>query len=133
MKRKTKQKVARIILVALVAVIAIVLLFGCSSSSRTSTKAEASNTSLYELYVLDGDSPHTFILYNNYKIKDDYLYRDYGTVRATYYATDGTKIIIASNGVTIVSPKGYIESFTQGYMRRIGDSVWNKRKIVHEQ
>lgn len=131
MKRKTRQTIARIILVALIAII-VVLFFGCSSN-KVSTKAEASNTSLYELYVLDGDSPHTLIFYNNYKIKDDYLYRDYGTVRATYYATDGTKIIIASNGVTIVNPKGYIESFTQGYMRRIGDSIWNKRKIVREQ
>lgn len=121
MKQKIRQTIARIILVALIAII-VVLLFGCSSN-KVSTKAEASNTSLYELYVLDGDSPHTLIFYNNYKIKNDYLYRDYGTVRATYYATDGTKIIIASNGVTIVSPKGYIESFTQGYMRKIGDSI----------
>ena len=37
----------------------------------------------------------------------------------TFYCTTGdTRIIFASNGITIISPKGYIESFTQGYMQR---------------
>lgn len=42
----------------------------------------------------------------------------YGNVITIYYATDGTQIIFADNGVAVISPKDHKESFTQGYMRR---------------
>lgn len=117
-----KQKIARIILIAFAVIIVCVLLFACGSKS---TKAESSHAELYSLYVLDSDNPNGLILYNNYKVKPEDVYdrQIYGNIQITYYTTDGTQIIIADNGVTVISPKGYTESFTQGYMRRIGDSV----------
>ena len=36
----------------------------------------------------------------------------------THNTTDGTQIIFANNGATVISPKGYEESFTQGYMQK---------------
>ena len=42
----------------------------------------------------------------------------YGNVITIYYATDGTWIIFADNGITVINPKNYKESFTQGYMKR---------------
>lgn len=119
MKCRTRRKVARIILIAFAVIIACVLLFACGSKS---TKAESSHAELYELYVLDTNG---LILYNNYKVKPEDVYdrQIYGNIKITYYTTDDTQVIVADNGVTVISPKGYTESFTQGYMRRIGDSV----------
>ena len=50
--------------------------------------------------------------------EDVYSRERYGNVITFYCITGGTRIIFASNGITIISPKGYIESFTQGYMQR---------------
>lgn len=117
-----KHKIARIILIAFAVIIVCVLLFACGSKS---TKAESSHAELYSLYVLDSDNPNGLILYNNYKVKPEDVYdrQFYGDIQITYYTTDGTRIIVADNGVTVISPKGYTESFTQGYMRRIGEEI----------
>ena len=72
----------------------------------------------YKLYVLD--SENRLALYNTYKVRSEDIYcREInGNVVTIYHATDDTRIIFANNGITIISPKGYKESFTQGYMRR---------------
>lgn len=125
-----KRKIARIILIPFAVIIACVLFFACGSKSTT--KAESSHAELYELYVLDADAysrngfgSSGLTLYNNYKVKSENIdgKQEYGNVVVTYNATDGTQIIFANNGITIISPKGHGESFTQGYMRRIGDGV----------
>ena len=114
-----KYKIARIILVAFIVVIACILLFACGSKP---TNAETSQVDSYELYVLDSfsDDKPRLTLYNTYKVKSENIHtaKSYGNIITTYNATDGTKIIYANNGVTIISPQGHKESFTQGYMRR---------------
>lgn len=121
-----KHRIARIILIVFVIIIACILFFACGSKS---TKAEPSHAELYELYVLDADAysrngfgSSGLTLYNNYKVKSENI-EEYGNVVVTYNTTDGTQIIFANNGITIISPKGHGESFTQGYMRRIGDTT----------
>ena len=114
-----KRKIARIIFIALVVIIACILFFACGSKS---TEAEPSHADSYELYVLDSfsDGKPRLILYNTYKVKPENIYtaKSYGNIITTYNATDGTQIIFANNGVTVISPKDYKESFTQGYIRR---------------
>ena len=114
-----KYKIARIILVAFIVVIACILLFACGSKP---TNAETSQVDSYELYVLDNFSngEPRLAFYGIYKVKSENIYttKTYGNIITTYNTTDGTQIIFADNGVTIVSPKGHKESFTQGYMRR---------------
>ena len=114
-----KYKIAQIILIIFVVISICVLFFACGSKS---TEAEPSRTESYELYVLDSfsDDEPRLTLYNTYKVKPENIYtaKSYGNIITTYNATDGTQIIFANNGVTIVSPKGHKESFTQGYMRR---------------
>lgn len=117
-----KRKVARIILIVFVIIIACILFFACGLKS---TKAESSHAELYELYVNDFGSNSGLTFYGNYKVKPENIHRidKYGNFIATYHTTDGTHIIFANNGITIISPKGHRESFTQSYMRRIGDNV----------
>lgn len=120
-----KHRIARIILIVFVIIIACILFFACGSKP---TKAESSHTELYELYVLDADAysrngfgSSGLTLYNNYKVKSENID---GKV-VSYNTTDGTQIIFGDNGITVISPKGHGESFTQGYMRRrVGDNVW---------
>ena len=71
----------------------------------------------YELYVLDNENKLT--LYNTYKVKPENIHtaKSYGNIITIYNTTDGTHIIFADNGVTIISPQGYKESFTQGLIR----------------
>ena len=110
-----KHKIARIILVVSIVIVTCILLFACGSES---TNAETSQVDSYELYVLDVENRLTF--YNTYKVKSENIHtaNSYGNVITTYNATDGTQIIFADNGVTVISPKGYKESFTEGYMLR---------------
>ena len=84
------------------------------------TKTKMSHTESYDLYVLDRDSKSNFIFYGSYEVKSEDVYsrERYGNVITFYCTTGDTRIIFANNGVTIVSPQGYKESFTQGYMRR---------------
>ena len=114
-----KYKIARIILIIFLVVIICILFFAFCSKP---TNAETSQVDSYELYVLDNFSngETRLTLYNNYKVKSENIQNldEYGNISTTYNATDGTQIIFANNGVTIVSPKGCIESFTQGYMQR---------------
>ena len=114
-----KYKIARIILVAFIVVIACILLFACGLKP---TNAETSQVDSYELYVLDSfsDGKPRLTLYNIYKVKPENIHtaKSYGNIITTYNTTDGTQIIFADNGVTIVSSKGHKESFTQGYMRK---------------
>ena len=114
-----KYKIARIILVAFIVIIVCIQLFACGLKP---TNAETSQVDSYELYVLDSfsDGKPRLILYGTYKVKPENIYtaKSYGNIITTYNATDGTQIIFANNGVTVISPKGYIESFTQGYMQR---------------
>ena len=114
-----KHKIAQIIIIIFVVIIACILLFACGSKP---TNAETSQVNSYELYVLDSfsDNEPRLILYNTYKVKSENISnRTYnGNAIVTYNTTDGTQIIFADNGVTVISPKGYTESFTQGYMRR---------------
>ena len=114
-----KYKIARIILVAFIVVIACILLFACSSKP---TNAETSQVDSYGLYVLNSfsDGKPRLTLYNTYKVKPENIHitKSYGNIITTYNTTDGTQIIFADNGVTVISPKGHKESFTQGLMRR---------------
>lgn len=114
-----KYKIARIILVAFIVVIACILLFACGSKP---TNAETSQVDSYELYALDSfsDGKPRLTLYNTYKVKPENIHttKSYCDIITTYNATDGTHIIFANNGVTVISSKGYQESFTEGYIRR---------------
>lgn len=114
-----KHKIAQIIIIVFVVIIACVLLFACGSKS-TKAEAETSHADSYELYVLDSfiDGKPRFTLYNTYKVKPENI-NTTGNIITTYNATDGTQITFADNGVTVISPKGYEESFTQGYMKII--------------
>jgi hypothetical protein len=108
-----KHKIAQIILIIFVVIIACILLFACGSKSTEPSHAES-----YELYVLDSftDGKPRLVLYNTYKVKPENI-NTTGNIITTYNATDGTQITFANNGVTVISPKGYTESFTQGYMK----------------
>ena len=114
-----KHKIAQIIIIIFVVVIACILFFACGSKS---TQVEASQVDSYELYVLDSfsDDKPRLALYNTYKVKPENIHiaTSYGNIITTYNTTDGAQIIFANNGVTVISPKGYTGSFTQGYMRR---------------
>ena len=111
-------------IVFLILIALIVIVVACPpkstkvESKSTEVEAETSQVDLYELYVLDNFSngETKLTLYNTYKVKsEDINSTDTITI---YNATDGTQIIFANNGVTVISPKGYKESFTEGYMRR---------------
>ena len=95
------------------------------------TKTEMSHTESYDLYVLDRDSKSNFVFYGSYEVKsgDVYSRERYGNVITFYCTTGGTRIIFASNDITIISLKGYIESFTQGYMRKEQQEINNTWKI----
>ena len=111
-----KRKIARIIFIALVVITICILLFACGSKP---TNAETSQVDSYELYVLDSfsDGKPKLALYNTYKVKSENI-NITGNIITTYNTTDGTHIIFADNGVTVISPQDYIESFTEGYIRR---------------
>ena len=113
-----KHKIARIIIIIFVVVVACVMFFACGSKP---TNAETSHAESYELYVLDSfsDGKPRLTLYNTYKVKPENIHtvKSYGNIITTYNTTDGTHIIFADNSVTVISPKGYKESFTQGYMK----------------
>ncbi len=81
-------------------------------------ESEPSHTNLYELYVLNSENKLT--LYSEYEVKSEDIYcrEIYGNIITIYQATNGVRIIFANNGVTIISPQGYKESFTQGCMRK---------------
>ena len=115
-----KHKIAQIIIIIFVVVIACILFFACGSKS-TQVEAEPSHAESYELYVLDSfsDGKPRLTLYNTYKVKPENIHTasSYGNIITTYNTTDGTQIIFANNGVTVISPKDYKESFTQGYMK----------------
>ena len=106
-----------LILIALIVISTCILLFACGSKP---TNAETSQVDSYELYVLDSfsDDKPRLTLYNTYKVKSENISTAYGNIITTYNTTDGTQIIFADNGVTVISPQGYIESFTEGYMQR---------------
>ena len=114
-----KYKIAQIILIIFVVITICILFFACSSKS---TEAETSQVDSYELYVLDSfsDGKPRLALYITYKVKPENIHTatSYGNIITTYNTTDGAQIIFANNGVTVISPKGYTGSFTQGYMRR---------------
>ena len=114
-----KRKIARIIFIALVVITICILLFACGSNP---TNAETSQVDSYELYVLDSfsDDEPRLILYGTYKVKSENTKstNSYGNIITIYNATDGTQIIFADNGVTVIITKDYKESFTQGYIRR---------------
>ena len=107
-----------LILIALI-VISTCILVSCSSKS-INAEAETSQVDSYELYVLDSfsDGESRLILYNNYKVKSEDFDAYSGNINIIYNTTDGTQIIFADNGITVINPKGYKESFTQGYIRR---------------
>ena len=113
-----KHKIARIIIIIFVVVVACIMFFACGSKS---TEAETSHAESYELYVLDSfsDGKPRLIPYNTYKVKPENIHttKSYGNIITTYNTTDGTQIIFADNSVTVISPKDYKESFTQGYMK----------------
>ena len=119
-----EHKIARIptlivflILIALIVISTYILLF---TSKSTKVEAESSHAELYELYTLDNftDGKPRLTLYGNYKVKSEDIDAYSGNVNVIYNTTDGTQIIFADNGVTVISPKDYKESFTQGHMRR---------------
>ena len=113
-----KRKIARIIFIALVVIITCILLFACGLKP---TNAETSQVDSYELYVLDSfsDGKPRLTLNNTYKCKLENIHTasSYGNIITIYNTTDGTQIIFADNSVTVISPKDYKESFTQGYMK----------------
>ena len=114
-----KYKIAQIILIIFVVIIACILFFACGSKS---TETEPSHAESYKLYVLDSfsDGKPRLTLYNTYKVKPENIHieNSYGNIITTYNTTDGTQIIFADNGVTVINPKGWTGSFTQGYKRR---------------
>ena len=112
-----KHKIVQIIIIIFVVVVACVMFFACGSKP---TNAETSQVDSYELYVLDNftDGKPRLAFYNTYKVKSENISTAYGNIITTYNATDGTQIIFANNGVTVISSKGYQESFTEGYIRR---------------
>ena len=113
-----KHKIAQIIIIIFVVVVTCIMFFACGLKP---TNAETSQVDSYELYVLDSfsDGKPRLTLYNTYKVKPENTHtaKSYGNIITTYNTTDGTQIIFADNGVTIISPQGYKESFTQGLLR----------------
>lgn len=113
-----KYKIAQIILIIFVVISICVLFFACGSKS---TEAEPSHAESYELYVLDSfsDGKPRLILYNTYKVKPENIHTatSYGNIITIYQTMYNTRIIFANNGVTIISPQGHKESFTQGLLR----------------
>ena len=113
-----KYKIAQIILIIFVVISICVLFFACGSKS---TEAEPSHTESYEFYVLDSfpAGKPRLTLYNTYKVKPENIHTvgSFGNIITIYNATDGTQIIFANNGVTVISLKYYKESFTQGLLR----------------
>lgn len=79
-------------------------------------ESEPSHINLYELYVLNGENK--LALYGEYEVKSEDVYcREInGNVITIYHTTGDMRIIFANNGITVISPQGYIESFTQGQM-----------------
>ena len=71
----------------------------------------------YELYVLDNENKLTFYDYYNVKSEDIYCREINGNIITIYQSMYNTRIIFANNGVTIISPQGHKESFTQGLLR----------------
>ena len=71
----------------------------------------------YELYVLDSENKLTLYGYYDIKSKDIYCREINGNIITIYQTMYNTRIIFANNGVTIISPQGHKESFTQGLMR----------------
>ena len=104
-----------LILIALIVISICILLF---TSKSTKAEVESSHAESYELYVLGSESK--FIIYGYYEVnsEDIYCIEKNGNVITTYHTTGDTRIIFASNGITVISPKGHKESFTQGYMWR---------------
>ena len=125
-----KHKIAQIIIIIFVVIIACILLFACGSKP---TNAETSQVDSYELYVLDNFSngEPRLAFYGTYKVKLENIHtaNSYGNIITTYNATDGTQIIFADNGVTVISLQGSKESFTQGYMRKEQQEINNTWKI----
>ena len=113
-----KHKIAQIVIIIFVVIIACIMFFACGSKP---TNAEMSQVDSYKLYVLDNftDGKPRLTLYNTYKAKPENIHtaKSYGNIITTYNATDGTQIIFANNGVTVISPQGHKESFTQGLLR----------------
>ena len=74
----------------------------------------------YALYVLDRDGKNSFIPYGYYEVNsEDVYFREInGNIITIYQTTGDTRIIFASNGITVISPQGHQESFTQGYIKR---------------
>ena len=109
-----------IIPTCIVFLILIALIVSVPKSTKVET--ELSHAESYELYVLDNFSNGEIrlTLYNNYKVKSESIQNldEYENISTTYNATDGTQIIFADNGVTVISPKGYKESIKEGYMWR---------------
>lgn len=107
-----------LILIALIVISTCILLF---TSKSTKAETESSHVELYELYTLDNftDGKPRLTLYNTYKVKSENIHtaKSYGNIITTYNTTDDTRIIFASNGITVISPHGYKESFTQGLLR----------------
>ena len=105
-----------LILIALIVISTCILAF---TSKSTKVETEPSYAESYELYVLDSfsDGKPRFTLYNTYKVKPENI-NTTGNIITTYNATNGTQITFANNGVTVISPNGHTESFTQGYMQR---------------
>ena len=71
----------------------------------------------YELYVLDSENKLTFYGCYDIKSKDIYCREINGNIITIYQTMYNTRIIFANNGVTIISPQGHKESFTQGLLR----------------
>lgn len=107
-----KHKIAQIIIIIFEVVVGYIVFFKL-------TDVETSQVDSYELYVLDSfsDGKPRLILYDTYKVKPKNI-NTTGNIITTYNTIDGTQIIFANNGVTVISPHGHKESFTQGYIRR---------------
>ena len=74
-------------------------------------------TEEYELYVLDSENKLTLYGYYDIESEDIYCREINGNIITIYQATNDTRIIFASNGITVISPQGHKESFTQGLLR----------------
>lgn len=109
-------------LMAFLILIALIVIVVSRGSKSTNVEAETSQLDSYGLYVLDNSSngETRLTLYDIYKVKSENIKstNSYGNIITTYNTTDGTQIIFADNGITVISPQGCKESFTQGYMRR---------------
>ena len=115
---KHKIPIIPTITVFLILIALIVIVVSCGSKP-IKININTPHVDSYELYVLDSfsDGKPRFTLYNTYKVKPENI-NTTGNIITTYNATNGTQITFANNGVTVISPNGYKESFTQGYMQR---------------